>query len=157
MIERIKKELKEVHPKLRLRSPVSYWFIGLMGLFNLFIGTGFFLATTNLVDDPILGMVAKVVPFWMWGLFFFSLGTAKLVSIIRDDWIWARRTLLIGVGLKVGWSVALILRTLMHPDNVFLTASWTTLAITQMIIYIYFLPPQEMREFSGRKMDTWKD
>lgn len=153
MSESLRKKLREARPRLRDVSPVSYWFIMLMGVFNLIIGIGFALATRGLNDDTIFGLISRVVPFWVWGVLFFGLGVAKLWSLKTNNWKWSRYTLLAGVALKSGWAVALMLRTIENPGNIFLTMTWTTVAITQIICYIHFLPPQEMRLFSGKKMD----
>lgn len=152
MSESLRRKFNAVKPSLRSVSPVSYWFIGLMGVFNILIGIGFFLALQGVAEDPIFGLVAKVVPFSVWGVMFVALGIAKLVALKINNWKLARWTLLTGVALKSGWAIALAIRTMSHPDNMFLTVTWTTIALTQIIVYMYFLPPQEMRLFSGKVM-----
>lgn len=153
MSENLRKKLRAARPSLRSVSPVSFWFIALMGIFNLLIGVGFWAALRGVTEDPIFSLVSRVIPFEVWGVMFILLGIAKLAALKVNDWKWARWTLLTGVSLKSGWAVALTLRTVIHPDNMFLTVTWTTIAITQIIVYMYFLPPQEMRMFSGRVMD----
>ena len=153
MKSKLKREIREARPNLKDVSPMSYWFIMLMGVFNLFIGMAFIIALKD-VDDPVFNVITQVIPFWLWGVIFFALGIAELYSLKVNSWKLARKTLLTGVTLKSGWAVALTLKTLIAaPDNAFLTACWVAIAVTQVICYVHFLPPQEMRLFSGKKME----
>ena len=147
----LKKELRKARPSLRLVSPVSFWFIALMGIFNLIIGALLMLVFES-GDDEVFRVLTLFVPSWLWGIAFIMLGAAKLVSIYANNWRWARWTLLAGVALKSGWAVALIIRTFIITDNSFLAMCWLTIALTQIICYIHFLPPQEMRLFSGKRI-----
>lgn len=154
MSDSLKQKIRAARPSLREISPVSYWFIFLMGIFNLIIGAGFILTLRDAIEDPAFAIIAQLVPFWLWGVLFIILGLFKLAALKLNNWKWARYTLLMGVSLKTGWAIALVLRTFSAPDNVFLTMTWLTIALTQIICYIYYLPPQEMRLFNGKKMDA---
>lgn len=147
----LKKELRKARPSLRMVSPVSFWFILLMGVFNLIIGV-LLMTLFDAGDDEVLKIITLFVPAWLWGGLFFSLGLAKVWSLHTNNWKWSRWTLLAGVALKSGWAVALIIRTFYIADNAFLALCWLAIALTQIICYIHFLPPQEMRLFGGKRI-----
>lgn len=154
MRRELKKQIANARPSLKMVSPVSYWFIMLMGLFNLFIGTAFMFALDPDTDDATFRAITQFIPFGVWGILFFTLGVAKLYSLFTNNWILARYTLLTGVIFKSGWGVALTIRTFDQPDNAFLNATWIALAITQIICYIYFLPPTEPHKPSGEEVEN---
>lgn len=154
MSEKLRKQLREARPNLRAVSPMSFWFILIMGAFNLFIGTAFMFALDPDTNDPTFRAVTQFIPFGVWGALFFILGVLKLWSLKINSWKMARYTLLVGVMMKSSWAIALTIRTFIQPDNAFLNATWLALAFTQMVCYIYFLPPQEMRLFSGNKIEA---
>lgn len=144
MIETLKHQIEQARPSLRLVSPVSYWFILLMGVFNLLLGTSFILALdANILSDAAFSTIANLMPVPVWGIMFIVLGVVKISAIKDNNWELARHTLLAGVLLKSGWAVALTFRTFYQPDNIFLNLVWLTIAITQIICYIYFLPPTQ--------------
>ena len=147
------KELKEARPSLRAVSPVSYWFIILMGIFNLILGAAFIFAADGLELDSTLQAVVAIVPVWAWALLFTGLGFLKLYAVIVNNWTLARYSLLVGVMLKSGWAVALIIKTLSVPDNIFLSLTWVTISLVQMLCYIHFLPPSEPRKLDGEVID----
>lgn len=144
-MKHLAKELRHARPSLRLAAPMSFWFIGLMGVFNLLLGTFLYLVFKGGVEDKYLHIVTAVIPIKVWAVAFVLLGVAKLYAIKVNSWVWARRTLLIGVGMKSGWAIALIFKTLSQPDNAFLTMLWLTVAITQFLCYVFFLPPHIMK------------
>lgn len=152
MSDKLKKQIQEARPSLRAVSPVSFWFIMLMGLFNLFIGSAFMFALDPDTDDLTFRAITQFIPFGVWGALFVALGIAKLWSLKTNNWKLARYTLLLGVVMKSSWAVALTIRTFYQPDNAFLNATWLALAITQVICYIYFLPPTEPRLPNGGKV-----
>ena len=149
MTSQLSQEIKKARPSLRLVSPVSYWFILLMGVFNIFLGSAFMVALDDTPDDLALKAISEIIPFFWWGVLFIALGIAKIYSIVANNWTLARYTLLAGVLLKSGWAVALTFRSFYQADNVFLNALWITMALTQIICYIYFLPPTEPRHLDG--------
>lgn len=136
----IEKQLKHARPSLRLVSPASYWFVMLMGFFNIVLGVGFMTALRG-TDDPTLNIVNMFLPFEAWGAIFFALGLVKLYSLVANNWKLSRYSLLSGVALKSVWAIALIIKTTTQADNIFLTITWITVALAQVICYIYFMPP----------------
>lgn len=154
MRHELKKQIAKARPSLKMVSPVSYWFIMLMGLFNLFIGSAFLFALDPNTDDPTFRAITQFIPFGVWGILFMILGMLKLYSLFKNNWVMARYTLLAGVVLKSGWAVALTIRTFNHYDNAFLNATWVALAITQIICYIYFLPPTEPHKPNGEEVEN---
>lgn len=153
MTEKLKREIRKARPSLRLVSPMSFWFIFVMGVFNLILGASlFFTIDQGRVSAPLI-IVKDFLTYQFWGVVFFVLGLVKLGTLKYNSWKWARRSLIFGVSLKSAWMVAFIIRVLTSPGTVFLSLLWITVALTQMLCYIFFLPPQEMRLFSGKKMD----
>lgn len=150
----LKRQIQNARPSLKMVSPVSYWFIMLMGLFNLFIGTAFIFALDPDTSDPTFRAITQFVPFGVWGILFVLLGGFKLYSLFRNNWQLARYTLLAGVIMKSAWGVALTIRTFNQYDNAFLNATWVALAITQIICYIYFLPPTEPHKPNGEEVEN---
>lgn len=152
MTEKLKREIRNARPSLRLVSPMSYWFILLMGVFNIILGASLFLTLdAGRVSAPLI-IVNDFLSYQFWGALFFLLGVFKIGTLRFNSWKWARRSLIFGVSVKATWMVALIIRVLTSPGTIFLSLLWVTVALTQMICYIFFLPPQEMRLFSGKKM-----
>lgn len=145
----LEKELRQARPSLRLISPVSFYFIALMGVFNIVVGLAM-IAIGLSFDDPVLTVLTAIIPAWVWGALFLSLGVFKLVALKANHWLLTRSSLLAGVALKSSWAVALVIQVLQVSDNIFLTTCWITIAITQVIVYVHFLPPQEMRLLNGK-------
>ena len=145
-------QIRAARPSLRLVSPISYWFVILMGVFNIIIGIAFITSLSELTNDLALRAVSKIIPFDMWGFLFILLGVAKLYSIITNSWSLARHSLLAGVLLKSVWAVALVIRSFYDEDCLFTTYMWISMAITQIICCIYFLPPTEPRYLNGAKV-----
>jgi len=145
MSDNLKKQLAKARPSLRLAAPVSFWFIGLMGIFNIILGALLYYYFNGGVDDRALGVITAIIPIGVWSLAFILLGIAKIAALYKNSWIWARRTLLVGVGMKSGWALALIWKSVYQPDNVFLTMLWITLAIVQFMCYVFFLPPHVIK------------
>lgn len=152
MRDKLVDQIRAARPSLRLVSPISYWFVILMGVFNILIGIAFITSLSELTNDLALRAVSKIIPFDTWGFLFILLGVAKLYSIITNSWSLARYSLLAGVLLKSVWAVALVIRSFYEEDVLFTTYMWISMAITQIICYIYFLPPAEPRYLNGAKV-----
>ena len=152
MRDKLVGQIRAARPSLRLVSPISYWFVILMGVFNVLIGIAFITSLSEPTNDLALMAVSKIIPFDMWGFLFILLGVAKLYSIITNSWSLARYSLLAGVLLKSVWAVALVIRSFYAEDGLFTTYMWISIAITQIICYIYFLPPTEPRYLNGAKV-----
>lgn len=143
MADTLSQQLRIARPSLKLVSPMSYWFIMLMGLFNIILGLSFILAIDqDRLSSPFL-IVNNVFTWDFWGFIFLILGIFKLGTLKKNSWKWARRSLIFGVSIKSTWMVALIIRMLVSPGTLFVALLWATVAITQMLCYIYFLPPTE--------------
>ena len=152
MRDKLVDQIRAARPSLRLVSPISYWFVILMGVFNVLLGIAFITSLSELTNDLALRAVSKIIPFDMWGFLFILLGVAKLYSIITNSWSIARYSLLAGVLLKSVWAVALVIRSFYEEDCLLTTYMWISMAITLIICYIYFLPPTEPRYLNGAKV-----
>lgn len=137
----VKAELKQARPKLSLVSPLSYWVVKVMGLFNILLGTSFLFTLDEDRFTASLLIVNDVFTFKFWGIVFISLGLVKLYSLYANNWKLSRNSLLIGVFIKAAWMVALTIRTLISPGTLFLNLLWITVALLQIGAYIWFMPP----------------
>lgn len=138
----IEKELRKARPSLRSYSPLAYWDVLIMGIFNLLLGSSFLLALDqNRVSAPLL-IVNDLLSYRFWGLIFISLGIIKLWSLKTNSWELARKTLFTGVSIKAAWMVALIVRAFVSPGTIFLALLWVTIALLQIGAYIWFMPPE---------------
>lgn len=147
-------ELRLARPSLRLVSPLSWWTVLIMGLFNLVFGASLFFGVDQYRISASLLIVNDVLTYDFWGIIFFFLGIVKLYSLITNNWKLARSSLFIGVSIKAVWMVALTIRTFISPGTVFLNVLWVTVALLQMGAYIWFLPPSEKVELPGKKEET---
>lgn len=142
MKEKLKQQLREARPTLRVVSPLAHWVVVIMAVFNLILGAALFLAVDqNRVSAPLL-IVNEILTFKIWGALFFAIGLLKLYSIKVNDWNLSRKTLLMGVSVKAMWAVALTIRSIVSPGSIFLNLLWVTVAALQMATYIWFMPPQ---------------
>lgn len=151
MTSELDRELQHARPSLRSVSPLSWWTVLVMGLFNLVLGTSLFFGVDQSKIAPSLLIVNDILTYDFWGVIFFSLGLTKLYSLITNNWKLARSSLFIGVSIKSALMVALIIRTFISPGTVFLSVLWAAIALLQMGAYIWFLPPSEKVELPGKK------
>lgn len=137
----LRKQIQSARPSLRLVSPLAYWTVLVMTVFNILLGFSFlFLVDQTRFTAPLL-MVNDVLTFKFWGFVFIGIGLLKLYSIITNNWNLARRSLILGVSIKAAWMVALIFRVIVSPGTFFLSLLWATVALLQMGAYIWFMPP----------------
>lgn len=137
----ISKEIRHARPKLRVVSPLAYWIVMILGVFNLILGAAFFFAVDATKITTSLIIVNDILTFRFWGIMFFALGVFKLFALFTNKWNFARSSLLIGVTLKAAWAIALTIRTIVSPGTVFLSVIWLALALIQTVTYIFFMPP----------------
>lgn len=154
MTSKLEKELQHARPSLRSVSPLGWWTVLIMGLFNLVLGTSLLTAIDQSRITASLLIVNEVLTYQFWGIVFIVLGLIKLYSLAVNNWKLARSSLFIGVSVKAAWMVALTIRTLVSPGTVFLNLLWVTVALLQMGAYIWFLPPAEKVELPGKKEET---
>ena len=138
--ETLKHQLHMARPKLKSVSPMAYWTVMVMALFNLLLGASLFLLVDETRLSASLIIVNDFLTYKFWGTVFIVIGLLKIYSLLSNDWALARRSLIIGVAVKAAWSVALIVRVLVSPGTFFLTLLWVTVALLQMGAYIWFLP-----------------
>lgn len=135
-----RQELLRARPRLKMVSPLAYWTVIVMAIFNFLLGTSLML----LVDEGRLSapliIVNDLFTYKFWGVVFIVIGMMKVYSLATNRWELARASLITGVAVKAAWSVALIVRVLVSPGTFFLTLLWLTVALLQMGAYIWFLP-----------------
>lgn len=154
MTSKLDKELQHARPRLRSVSPLSWWTVLIMALFNLVLGSSLFFGVDQGRFTASLLIVNEFLTYDFWGVVFFSLGLVKLYSLFTNNWKLARSSLFIGVSVKAAWMVALTIRTIVSPGTVFLNVLWITIALLQMGAYIWFLPPAEKVELPGKKEEA---
>jgi hypothetical protein len=136
----LQKQLHKARPKLKMVSPMAYWTVMVMAIFNLLLGASLFLLVDETRLSASLIIVNDFLTYKFWGAVFIAIGFIKVYSLLSNDWNLARKSLIIGVAVKAAWSVALIVRVLVSPGTFFLTLLWVTVAMLQMGAYIWFLP-----------------
>lgn len=140
MLKSTSRELRKLRPRLRTVAPHSYWFVMLLGVFNLLFGASLMAAVDKGKTNSSLLIVNDFFTFQMWGAVFILLGVLKLSALRLNRWRLARLTLMMGVVVKAAWMVALVIRVFVSPGTVIIALLWMTLATAQMLCYIYFLP-----------------
>lgn len=136
----LKEQIHRARPSLRLVSPLAYWTVTVMAVFNLLLGASLLLLIDEGRFSAPLIIVNDVSSYKFWAVVFISIGLLKLYALWSNRWELARTTLIIGVSVKAAWAVALIVRVLVSPGTFFLTLLWLTVAALQMGAYIWFLP-----------------
>ena len=135
------KQIRMARPKLKVVSPLAYWTVIVMAVFNILLGASFlFLVDLSRFSAPLI-IVNDLLTFRFWGIVFIAIGLLKLYSIITNNWKLARQSLIIGVSIKAAWMVALIFRVIVSPGTFFLSLLWATVALLQMGAYVWFMPP----------------
>lgn len=137
----LKKQLRDARPSLKLVSPLAHAIVMIFGLFNIFLGVSLFLAIDeSKIASPLI-IVNDVFTYRFWGILFVLLGTFKLFSLKINNWNLSRKSLLLGVAVKVTWALALVVRALTSPGTWLITIMWVGLAGIQIATFIYFMPP----------------
>lgn len=136
----LRQQLHKARPKLKSVSPLGYWTVMVMALFNLVFGASLFLLLdTGRVSAPLI-IVNDFLTYKFWGVLFIAIGLMKMFALLTNRWELARTSLIVGVAIKAAWSIALIIRVLTSPGTFFVTILWLTVASLQMGAYIWFLP-----------------
>lgn len=139
-MKNLKEQIRHARPSLRLVSPMAYWTIMVMAVFNFLLGLSlFFLVDNDRLSAPLI-IVNDLFSYKFWGAIFILIGIVKAYALLKNKWELARHSLIIGVSVKAMWAVALIVRVLVSPGTFFLTLLWLTVALLQMGAYIWFLP-----------------
>lgn len=132
--------MRAARPNLKTVSPLAYWTVLVMAIFNILLGTSFVLALDQSRITASFIIVNDVLTFKFWGFVFIAIGLIKAYSLLTNNWKLARQSLIIGVSIKAMWAVALIVRALISPGTVFVGLLWVTIALLQMGSYIWFMP-----------------
>ena len=141
MTKSIERKIREVRPKLRRIRPLPYWIIVIYALFNLILGFSLFIAFDQQRLSASLLIVNEVLTYRVWGVVFMGLGILKLFSLFTNNWELSRRTLLVGVVIKAAWAIALTVRSFVSPGTLILNLMWVSLALIQVVTFIFFVPP----------------
>lgn len=145
-------ELAKARPTLKMVSPMSHWFVSIMGVFNILLGlTLMFGIDKNRLSASLI-IVNEVFSYTFWGVVFITIGVVKLFALFTNNWKLSRQSLILGVSIKAMWAVALIFRIFISPGTVFITLLWLTVAALQMTCYIFFMPPN-IGSFNQRRED----
>lgn len=134
-------QLREARPKLRVVSPLAFWIVFIMGVFNILLGLTLMYGIDRNRLSASLIIVNEFSSYTVWGVIFIVLGIVKLYSLKLNNWKLSRQTLIIGVAIKAMWSIALVFRIFISPGTVFITLCWLCIAAMQMATYIFFMPP----------------
>lgn len=107
---------------------------------NITLGLGFiFLMDPNRLSAPLL-LVNDIFTFEIWGLTFIVLATYMTYGLVTNNWSYLKRSMLIGLSIKITWLTTLIIRVTESPSTILLVAIWMFFAYIQAVTYVYFLP-----------------
>lgn len=140
-MESVKHSILAARPKLRVVSPLAYWIVLILGVFNILLGVSLFFEFDAVRFTTPLLIVNEIFSYQFWGGIFTFLGVVKLYSLAANKWALARNSLIAGVLIKATWAVALIIRTIISPGTLFMGFVWVALALIQMATYVFFMPP----------------
>lgn len=145
-------QLAQARPRLKQVSPLSYWVIMIMAIFNIALGFTLIYGIDRNRLSASLIIVNNILTYQFWGVVFILIGLLKLYAIKSNNWNLSRKSLLVGVSVKAMWAVALIFRIFISPGTVFITLLWLCVAALQMACYIFFMPPS-INHYNQRRVD----
>lgn len=145
-------ELAKARPTLRQVSPLSHWFVAIMGVFNILLGLTLMFAIDEDRLSASLIIVNDLTSYTFWGFVFICIGVVKLFALKMNNWSLSRKTLILDVSVKAMWVVALVFRIFISPGTVFIILCWLCIAALQMACYIFFMPPN-IGSFNQRRED----
>lgn len=148
----IEKQLQAARPRLAVASPLAFWIVMIFGVFNILLGLSFVFALDQGRFTASLLIVNNIFSYDRWGMIFIVLGVVKLFSLYTNNWNLSRNSLFIGVAIKAGWAIALIIRIFVSPGTLFVMLVWVTLAAVQICTFIFFMPPS-IGSYKQRKQD----
>lgn len=131
------KDLAKARPSLFKIAPLTATICWLFALINVFLFYSLFFTyrpTTHLF------LVNNFLNFQVWGIAFLVLGIIGVYNLIKNYWNGVRRTLLVGVIVKMAWEITLVLRVFQNKNTILLTVLWGFFALVQMATYVFFLP-----------------
>ena len=141
MSHKLDTQIQHARPSLRSVSPLPFWVVLIMAIFNIFLGASFlFSVDAERVSAPLL-IVNEIFTYQFWGIVFILIGLLKLWALKTNNWALTRSSLLVGVSVKAAWTVALTIRSFISPGTLLLNILWVTIALLQIGAYIWFMPP----------------
>lgn len=132
------KLLRSVRPKLKLVAPLTNAICWVYAIANILIGMGMYL----FYETRIPLVVANIFTYQQWGILFGITGLLSLYALSKNEWHMTRKLLVIGLGLKAIWGIALVIRCISSPPTILITLVWLSFVCIQAATYIYFLPKQ---------------
>lgn len=152
----IEKQIQHARPNLRTVSPLAHWILVIYATLNIALGISLILTVDQHRVSASLIIVNELFTYHFWGIVFILIGIFKFYAITTNNWLLARRSLLVGVSVKAAWAIALIVRILTSPGTVLITILWISLALIQIGTFIFFMPPamsSKTREEQGDGSD----
>lgn len=140
MTKDIERKIRKAQPRLRKARPLPFWIILIFAAFNVALGISLYLSFDASRITASLIIVNEVFTFRFWGIVFILVGLLKMYSLVTNNWILARQSLLIGVSIKAAWAVALTVRALTSHGTLLIDLMWVTLALIQISTFIFLVP-----------------
>lgn len=131
----IKQKLKDLRPALREVAPLTYYICIGFAVLNVVLG----ITLINTHGPTGLSIVGTYTPIWGYGILFLLLGILGLGSLYANNWVWIRRTLVLGMLYKSIWFYALV-ASLFHGGSFAILGLWLFLIHVQAMTYVYFIP-----------------
>jgi hypothetical protein len=140
MTKDIERKIRKAQPRLRKARPLPFWIILIFAFFNIAIGISLYLSFDADRITASLLVVNELFTFKAWGIVFVGVGLVKLYSLITNNWILARHSLLLGVFIKSAWAIALTVRAFTSSGTLLMDLLWVTLALIQIATFIFLVP-----------------
>lgn len=137
MNKKTKELLDKARPSLFKVAPLSATICWIFVIINMFVFYSLFFAYRPTVT---LFLVNNFLNFQVWGLAFLVLGFIGAYTLIKNQWNNVRKTLLVGIIVKMAWEITLILRIFKDKNTILTAVLWGFFAAIQCATYIFFLP-----------------
>jgi uncharacterized membrane protein HdeD (DUF308 family) len=137
---RTRTDLTHARPLLKEIAPLTAAICRGFAWVNFVLSAIFFFILPHYrLVAPLLA-VNSVLTYQVWGVVFLILGITHAGYLRSNGWNELRKTLFIGVLIKVFWLITLLLRVTYTPSAIFLATLWGFLAYIQASTYVNFLP-----------------
>jgi hypothetical protein len=137
VIKTKKTALNRARPSLFKVAPLTATICWLFAVINVFVFYSLYYAYRPTVA---LFLVNNFLNFQVWGLAFLSLAFIGAYNLIKNNWNATKKTLLVGLVIKIAWEITLVLRVFQDKATILTAVLWGFFAAIQCATYIFFLP-----------------
>lgn len=134
------RQIRQARPKLRDVAPITYWITKSTAIFNIIFGLSLLFGLDSLRWRETFFILNDFLTSELWGAIFIMLGMYGIISLGINSWTNSRRYLLAGVAVKATWTTTSAARALLYNGTFMVNILWATLAMIQIVTYIFFHP-----------------